>query len=655
MMMIGIGDVTHDPSVYLLKNTDVLAAIESERLSRIKHGLTPDPSKYNFLEQGLDFKKTQLSLEMREKSHIENIRYCFSALNPKALNPKTTGSKISGSKIIENVFISSLFSDPIFSKASSYRDELLQVSKKITLINISHHMVHAASSFYTSPFESSAILAIDGYGYMNSSEFADSVLFAQGKKNQLFALETIQGTPQQTPEEKSLNIDPGHMIFSNSLGVFYQNITLLLGLGYFNEGKTMGLSAYGKKNLAYQGIQDWIQFLPDGTLKINNREIFLLVQKWIKNIHQNYQNQPEKKFQAFADLAFTHQNLLEKMIFHLCHGLYQRTGETRLCLTGGVALNSVANGKILANTPFKEIHIIPPTGDNGIALGAALYGAYHELNYPRTPLKEFSAYLGKTYSNLEIKKTIQPYLTRKISGEKSKNLPQHKIQPIHNPQNLSSTALAAKYISEGKIIAWFSGGSEIGPRALGNRSILADPRSKTMRDYLNLQVKHREFFRPFAPACLAEDFEKYFLPQKIATKISNKNLCTRTGLETGFERNSERNTEEKLSLGGTPFMLEIREASALALEEIPAVIHVDQTARVQIVNPRTNPIFYQLIQEFKKITRIGILLNTSFNGSHEPIIETPEQAIECFLTHSIDVLFLNGEGWMKTTNSSCTF
>jgi carbamoyltransferase len=583
MIIAGIGDVTHDSSVYLLKNTNVLSAVETERLSRIKHGLSPDPVKYTLHEQGADFERQLLSREAREKQHIRNLDYCLSAAQQSRDD-------------VEAIFVSSLFKEPIFSTHSPIKGPTYCLAA-------SHHLIHAASSFYTSPFESAAILAIDGYGFVTPNQTSDSILFAHGRGNSLTPLQTIEGSFDQTLEEKAAQITPGHMIFSNSIGVFYQNITMLLGLGYFNEGKTMGLSAYGKWNPEFASLEDEMTLLPGGNLRINNRAIFERVSGWIHSIRQTHPT-PEKQFPLLADLAFMHQHWLEKMVFHLCHGLYEMTGESRLCLTGGVALNSVANGKILAHTPFKEIHLIPPTGDNGIGLGAALYGAHHHLGLPREPMKKFSPYLGKRYLSSDIASSMKPF---------------PRFTRLPNPLNLSTESLAATLLAEGKILAWFNGGSEIGPRALGNRSLLADPRSPTIRDYLNFEVKHREFFRPFAPACLPQEAEKYFsiLPQS--------------------------------SAGGLSFMLEIRQATPLALKTIPGVIHVDETARVQVIDPETNPEFYALVSEFKKQTGIGVILNTSFNGAHEPIVETPEEAIQCVLKWPIDVIFMNGEGWVKSS------
>jgi carbamoyltransferase len=582
MIIAGIGDVTHDSSVYLLKNTKILSAIETERLSRVKHGLRPDPTKYTIHEQGTDFQTHLPSCQDREEQHLRNLDYCLSAAQHSRDD-------------LQAIFVSSLFKEPVFSRQAP-------IHAPIHCLEASHHLIHAASSFYTSPFDSAAILAIDGYGYVTPHQTSDSVLFAQGKGSILTPLKTIQGSFHQTLEEKSAHFEPGHMIFNDSLGVFYQNITMLLGLGYFNEGKTMGLSAYGRWNPTFASLEDHITLLPGGNLRIDNRSIFERVSAWIESIRKTHPT-PEKQFPFWADLAFMHQHWLEKMIFHLCRGLYDMTGESSLCLTGGVALNSVANGKILAHTPFNAIHVIPPTGDNGIGLGAALYGAHYHLGLPRKPLKKFSPYLGKRYSNVDIALSMKhtPEFTR-----------------LPNPLKLSNEALAAKLLAEGHLLAWFHGRSEIGPRALGSRSLLADPRSSSIRDYVNANVKKREFFRPFAPACLAEEAEKYF---SILPHSEN---------------------------GGLPFMLEIREATPLALETIPAVIHTDGTARVQIIDPETHPEFHALVVAFKAQTGVGVVLNTSFNGAHEPMVETPEEAIQCVLKWPVDVIFMNGEGWIKT-------
>lgn len=458
-------------------------------------------------------------------------------------------------------------------------------------IPVPHHLAHAASSFYTSGFKEAAILAIDGCGMIEEGK-SDSILLAEGRGNQIQTLNTIQGVFEHSPEETAAGYGLGHMVFSNSLGAFYQNITLMSGLGYFGEGKTMGLSAYGQDEARYHRLRDWIELRKDGTLGIDNRSIFLQLEIWKKEIEALKDSQ---KFQAWANLAFAHQSLLETMVFHLCHGLHQRTGLKNLCFTGGVALNSVVNGKLLTHTPFEAVHLIPPMGDNGIALGAGLYGIHQHLNLPRNPQKQFCPYLGKTYSEKEIEAATKDLI------------------PLNSP--LSGPELAAQYLSEGKVIAWFWGGSEVGPRALGHRSILADPRDPKIKDYLNHQIKHREGFRPFAPACLQEDLALYF--------------------------------ESPTETDGRPFMLEVVRASPLSWEKIPAVIHVDGTARIQTVDPKTEPVFYDLIQAFKKITGIGVVLNTSFNGPSEPIVETPEEAVKCFLSCPLDVLFLNGRGFVK--------
>ncbi|NCX94544.1 MAG: hypothetical protein EBX40_07695, partial [Gammaproteobacteria bacterium] len=432
MYTLGIGDVTHDVSVFLLKDQTVLVGIEAERLNRIKHGLRLDPTRYLIVEQHLEIQAMlkKLTLEYRTQALLPLIEYCLKA------------AQIKWSEI-DQIVVSSLFDTHPYAERA---------------LALPHHLAHAASTFYTSPFEKAAILAIDGYGTVRNNT-SEAIVFGAGSHLDISMIHTIRGQFETTPEEAkkhgSLN---SHMIFSNSLGVFYQNITLLLGLGYHGEGKTMGLAAYGKPNSLFESLRDAIIFEPDGTLQIHNRQIFLQCKNWLETARDTLS--PSAFFQYKADLALTHQTLLETMIFHLCRGLYERTGLTHLCLAGGVALNSVANGKITAHTPFKHVFIPPPAGDNGIALGAALYGVHAKARLPRISHSAFSPYVGRHYSEIEIQNALSTY--------------ERKIQAT--PLLEEAPKKAAELLNEGKILAWFDGGSEVGPRALGNRSILADPR-----------------------------------------------------------------------------------------------------------------------------------------------------------------------------------
>ncbi|MDF1797411.1 MAG: carbamoyltransferase C-terminal domain-containing protein [Coxiellaceae bacterium] len=558
MYILGIGDVTHDASVCLTKNGEVIAAIEGERLSRNKHGMCPNPNRYSIEQQGAHIKSILDSHDMaaRESTQQQLINYCLEKAD-------ITHNEIS------YIINSSLHSSPTFQHHAAF---------------IHHHVAHAASAFFPSPFEKAAVLVIDGYGSMSEGE-SDCILYGIGSNTSLTTLDTVKGKHTLSADEIQRGIQPPHMVFSNSIGVFYQNMSLLIGMGYYCEGKTMGLSSYGKHHDAIDVIRKNIKLLPEGQIQIDNRTIFNYIKSLLEN---NKHLDTQQTFQLKADLANCCQQLTETMIFHACNHLYKITQSKSICLAGGVALNSVANGKILQNTPFENIFVQPAAGDNGIAIGCALYGAHMLSKMPRkySAKKPFSPYLGKTYQSINFDK----YKGR-VSITKR----------VNNPH-----ALAAQYISEGKIVAWFNQGSEIGPRALGNRSILADPRNAEMKDIVNRRVKHRETYRPFAPAVLQEKAAKYFKPMPLSY-----------------------------------YMLLVASVKENAKKLIPAVTHIDGSARVQMVSKLLNPDFYKVIQAFEAITGVAVVLNTSFNDANEPIVETPDDAIRCFLNTEIDVLFIN--------------
>lgn len=568
---LGIGDVTHDPSVCLMKNSEILVAIELERLTRVKHNLKLDPARYTILEQGKYVQEVlnARTVEFREDQFNKAIEYCLNYANIQVDNES-------------GIVTSTLYEKPIFSNKSIF---------------IEHHHAHSASTFYPSTFEEAAILTVDGYGFLEKDGSARSVMFAHGKNNTIDILDNIFGYHNHTREELTQGAHGSHIVFANSLGAFYQNISLLVGMGYQGEGKTMGLASYGKANNDFIKIREYINFLPTGKLEIDNRGIFIHVSNLLEKVKDKLSI--KDYFQYKADLAFAAQQLLEEMIIHLALYLYKLTRLNNLCLAGGVALNSVANAKILSKTPFTNIFIQPAAGDSGIAIGCAMHGAHAIKDFPREHVKTkkmFSPYLGKIYQQDDI-------------GTNEYN----KIKPFKVSLNKNDLLLKiAEYISQKKIIGWFNGRSEIGPRALGNRSILADPRDPDMKNILNARVKFREEFRPFAPAILEEDASRYF---------------------------------ENVTF--SPYMLLVTSTKQNAKQDIPSVVHVDNTARLQTVNKELSPDFYALIQSFKTITGIPVLLNTSFNIAGQPILETPNEAIDCFLNSSIDGLYLNGEFFLK--------
>lgn len=578
MYTLGIGDVTHDTSVCLMRNNEILVAIELERLTRIKHNLQLNCQLYSIVEQGKNRRNVlkEWTVDYRENQFNLAIDYCLEYANASAQDISTR-------------VVSTLYKDPVYKEKSTFID---------------HHLAHSASTYYPSNFERSAILVMDGYGYLNEEGSSISTLFAEGNGNTISLLDAIAGRHDHTTAELQQGACRSHMVFTNSLGAFYQNVSMLLGMGYQGEGKTMGLASYGKSNPEFNKIRDYVTFLSNGKLEIDNRGLFLLVKGLLDRAQDRLTG--KELFYYKADIAYAHQILLEKMILYLCHYLYKIAPSKNLCLAGGVALNSAANYKILQKTPFKNIFIQPAAGDSGISIGAALYGAHAMNNLPRSSLstkKLFSPFLGKSY------KKTEAYILQKSKIEKYRiNLPEKDLYTE-----------IARQISDKKIIGWFNDRCEIGPRALGARSILADPRDPHMKDVLNQRVKHRENFRPFAPAILEEEVGRYFE-----------------------------------NIGIAPYMLLIADAKENAKKEIPATIHVDNTARVQTVNAELNPNFYRLIKAFYLLTGVPVVLNTSFNLAGKPIVETPEDAIDCFLKMSLDGLYLDGNFYLKCEQPETT-
>jgi carbamoyltransferase len=467
--------------------------------------------------------------------------------------------------------ISFLYSDWIKEKkwlrsGPSYNYQIFDYLKekflfnKKNIIQINHHLCHAASTYYTSGFDKSSILIIDGLGSDNETH---SIYKAQ--KHKIRLLESYK---------------------HRGIGSLYAAITEKIGLGFGGEGKTMGLAPYGVRNKIFKNI--FFKDIETNFSKIMYRHPLSDV---LNHENENFrrpklkikikQNKNKKMSKYFKDLAFSIQDLAEDTMAYLGKYTEKITKEKKLCLAGGVALNSVGNNKILNNSNFNEIFVFPACSDAGIPFGAAAWGYFNHLN-KRKKINFDNAYTGINHNINFIKKILIENKIKFINYDKS---------------------FIAHEIFKGKIIGRCVGRSEYGPRALGNRSILADPRSNKMRDYLNKHVKHREIFRPFAPAVLEEKSEKFFDIKK------------------------------------SPFMLQV--AKVKKFKKIPAASHVDGTARVQTVNSIQNKDFYHLIQEFEKISKIPCLLNTSFNDAGEPIVETHLDALICFLSTKIDILILD--------------
>jgi len=433
---------------------------------------------------------------------------------------------------------------------------------------VEHHLGHAASAFHASPFERSAILTLDGTGESTTT------MASLGEGNRIKVFNRVK--------------------LPHSLGQFYSAATNFLGFDMFqgDEYKVMGMAAYG--------APEYYDFLRKNVLIANGGGSFKLDISYLDHHLAKHQLFPEKITDVFGDprrpdeeitdrhynVAASVQRVLEETVLHMLVDLHERTGEKRLCLAGGVALNSVMNGRIFKESPFEELFIQPAANDAGGALGSALYVLHEKLGEPRRFVMN-DAYHGPGFST-----------ERCLTAARASNLPHEEMSHELVPKR------AAAALAEGKILAWFQGRMEWGPRALGHRSFLADPRNAEMKKILNDRIKLREPFRPFAPSMLEEATPRYF----------GEKLCS-------------------------PYMLLVLPVVSNRRQEIPAVVHVDGTARPQTVSRKTEPLYWELIHEFERITGVPALLNTSFN-IQEPIVCAPEEAVDTFLRSSVDALVM---------------
>ena len=437
-----------------------------------------------------------------------------------------------------------------------------------TIHYVEHHIGHAASAFYASPFDKAAILTLDGTGESTTT------MASVGEGNRIRVLNRVK--------------------LPHSLGQFYSAATNFLGFDMFqgDEYKVMGMAAYGEP--------EYYDFLRENVLLANGGGSFKLDITYLDHHLAKHHEYPEKITSVFGaprrpddeiterhyNVAASVQKVLEETVLHMLVDLHRRTGEKRLCLAGGVALNSVMNGRILRESPFEELFIQPAAHDAGGALGSALYVLHHKLGEPRRFAMQ-DAYLGPGFSS-----------ERCLASARARKLEHEEIPREELPKK------AARALAEGKILAWFQGRMEWGPRALGHRSFLADPRNPKMKEILNVRIKLREPFRPFAPSMLEEAAPRYF--------------------------------GEAVS---SPYMLVVLPVTASMRDEIPAVVHVDGTARPQTVSRETEPLYWELIHEFERASGVPVVLNTSFN-IQEPIVCTPEEAVNTFLRSSVDALVM---------------
>jgi carbamoyltransferase len=566
MNILGINAYHGDASACLLQNGQLIAAVEEERFNRVKHWA-------GFPSQSIRFCLKMGGISAADLDHVAL------SFNPKAnLNRKLLFT------IKQRPFLASLldrFNKQ--SKSTNLKEQLAAACNcpaeeiKASVHTLEHHTTHLASGFFVSPFEKAAILSVDGMG-----DFV-STLTAAGEGNQL---EYFSRT-----------------YYPHSIGYLYNAITLYLGFpAYGDEYKVMGLAPYGEPEYleAFRKI-----IFPKGDSFELNLDYFThheqgIAMKWddgAPKVEPFHGPELEKLLgparQPNSELTSKHQNIAaslqavtEEMIFHLLNQLSDRYHSENLCLTGGVAMNSVANGKISQNTAFKNVYIPVGAADNGTCIGAAFFLWNQILKQPRQFILSH-AYWGSEFSDEECLLALQS----------------HNLQPKHLEKTVMLNHVVDA-ICEGKVIGWFQGKMEFGARALGNRSLIADPRRSDMRDIINLKIKFREKFRPFAPSILEEFVGEYFEVDELA-----------------------------------PFMEKVFKIRFEKREQIPAVTHVDGTGRLQSVSHKSNPLYWELINNFAQRTGIPLLLNTSLN-ENEPIVRTPNEAIQCFLRTNMDSLVL---------------
>jgi carbamoyltransferase len=568
MYILGISAYYHDSAACLLKDGRIVLAVEEERFSRIKH------------DNGFPYQAIQFCLKQAEIS-INKIDYI--AYYEKPL--------LKFERILETFIQTYPFSLKPFLKGMpewiNYKIKVEQtIRKKIgfkgKIFFIPHHLSHAAVSYYSSFFKKSAILTIDGVG-----EYQTTGLWL-GKGNKIKPL-------------KSIN-------FPHSLGLLYSTFTSFLGFKINeDEYKLMGLAAYGKPTYVKK-IYSIIDIKTDGSFKLNMdyfafREDFQMWNKKFEDLFGKPRKPTDPVSRRDKNLASSIQKVTEEIYFKILNHLSSLTKTENLCLSGGVALNALANGKIYSKTPFKNVYIFGAAGDSGGALGSALFVYYNllincsESQQKRIPVKNL--YFGSFYNNKEIESTLKKY---KLVYEK-----------ISNEQKLINKT--AKLLSQNKIIGWFQGKMEFGPRALGSRSILANPKPRFMKDKVN-EIKRREQFRPFAGSILQEKVHQYF-------DVPEKNHWS-------------------------PFMTFCFPVKPEKKKDLAAIVHQDATCRIQTVN-KENGRYYKLIKEFFRITATPCILNTSFNVKGEPIVESPSQAIEDFLKTKMDYLLMEDYLISKST------
>ena len=573
MYILGINAFHADGSAVLVRDGELLIAVEEERFRRIKHWA------------GFPYEAIARCLEVAgiDGSQIDHVAI---SRDPKANLIRKAAFALSNRMKLSNIVDRTqnlrkvnLINEPLAAALGVSESDLPRIHF------VEHHPSHLASAFFVSPFEDAAVSAIDGFGdYVSTST-------GIGRGNKIEMLSKV--------------------VYPHSLGVLYTAVTQHLGFPHYgDEFKVMGLAPYGRPEFTDE-LRKLVRLEKGGRFELE-RKYF---RHWDEGIQMEWEGgaptiaplysaelerligparaKGEPLTTLHENLARSLQAVYEECAFHVLNGLWERTKNPRLCLAGGCAMNSVANGKVRDKTPFRDVYIQPAAGDNGTALGAAYQVWNQILGKPRGFIMEHG-YWGTEYPDSDIESLVA---ARKDAD--------WTYECTRHDGETSVCKATAKLISEGNVVGWFQGRMEWGARALGNRSILADARRADMRDLINLKIKFREKFRPFAPSILEEAIDDYFV-----------------------------------GAVPDPFMQQVYPIREEKREVLPAVTHADGSGRLQTVSARTNPRYYRLISEFAALTGVPVLLNTSFN-ENEPIVDTPEQALDCFFRTRMDALVVN--------------
>jgi carbamoyltransferase len=587
MIILGINAYHGDASAALVIDGQLVAAVEEERFNRIKHcaGFPAESIRYCLKAAGIGLDDVDhIGISRDPSAHLhKKVLHAATRMARRAIgldgNTGANGKKESG--------LFGMISDRLANTAK-VRDLAEELSKALSVSketigakfhNVEHHKAHLASAFLVSPFERAALLSLDGFG-----DFV-STMWGMGEGTHFQILDQVE--------------------YPHSTGIVYTATTQFIGFPHYgDEGKVMGLAPYGRPRYI-DAFRKMIRTEDDRPGFVLDLDYFLhhsqgVEMSWDDGSPRIGRIFSDKFIETFGpprapgepltaceeDIAASLQLRLEEVGFHILKQLHVLTGASDLCLAGGVALNSVMNGKILLHTPFQRVFVQPAAGDNGTALGVCYYIYNQILKQPRGPIME-GAYTGPEFSDTETRAVLDR------AGVAYERLDEREL-----------TRRAAQDIADGAVTGWFQGRMEFGPRALGNRSIIADPRRADMREILNQRIKKREPFRPFAPSILEEHTAEY------------------------FEQDHP-----------SPTMLMVYPVRQEKRVVIPAVTHVDGSGRLQTVNARMNPRYYQLIADFRALTGVPVVLNTSFN-ENEPIVCTPKHALDCFLKTRMDVIYL---------------